>query len=425
MPPKPKAKEEATPSSIPSRRDVALALRDTFNKKYRGKMTLQSGDQYRMPYMTKRLRTGLLTLDVELRGGFPAGGLSQIAGPKNSGKSWMYWQVIRQLQKSLGDKMSVLLAMTEMRADKGQGRLAGVHVAYADEDIKAMNRARLRSGRPELTPEQIADMKHQIGTIDELHAESAEVLFDGILNAVEVNAYHLIVIDSMGSIMSAAEAEADSLQQKTYGGSAGVTSQFLRKLCAMITMDDENGNARDTCILCVNQVRDAIGDPHREFRSPGGKALEHAKFVDLFVSSGAKRGDEAQPVITPDGMKKQWLQTGKEVHWRIEKGKAGIHEGGKGSYIYDFDANSADFESDYLVAGLRYGVIQSAGAWYTMLDESGEQLLKVCGKDAFTQALADDAAYKEEKGDRNTLMEQIRRRVYKAVDLDIDYDWDY
>lgn len=420
-----KPKGEAVPSVPVSRRDSALLLMSDVNKAFKGKAVIHQGDQVNQTSLTKRLRTGLLTLDVALAGGFPSAAVSQIAGPKNSGKSWMYWQVIRQLQQSLGDKTSVLLAMTEMKADKSQGRKAGVAVAYSEEDIEMMNLARLHSGLPALSPEAVQDMRHQIGTIHELYAESAESMFDCVLRGVERNAYHLIVIDSIGSLISGAEAEADSLLQKTYGGAASVISQFLRKLCLLLNTKTEDGHERDTCILCINQVRDAIGDPHKEYRSPGGKALDHAKFVDLFVNSGAKRGIEGAPVNTIDGVKKQWLQTGKEINWKIEKGKVGIHEGAKGSYVYDFDSNTADFELDYLVAGLRYNVIQSAGAWLTLTDESGNPLLKECGKEAFTNALAEDYIQKTEQGNKDTLMEYIRKRVYRAADIHVKYDWDY
>lgn len=422
---KTKAKGEAIPETSISRRDSALLLMNDVNKSFKGKAVIHHGDEVNQTSLTKRLSTGLLTLDVALAGGFPAAAVSQIAGPKNSGKSWMYWQVIRQLQRHLGDKASVLLAMTEMKADKSQGRKAGVAVAYSETDISLMNAARQYSGMPPLSPETIQDMRKQIGTIDELYSESAESMFDCILRAVEVNAYHLIVIDSIGSLISGAEAEADSLLQKTYGGAASVISQFLRKLCLLLNTKTEDGKERDTCILCINQVRDAIGDPHKEFRSPGGKALDHAKFVDLFVNSGAKRGDEGVPVNTVDGVKKQWVQTGKEINWKIEKGKVGIHEGAKGSYIYLFDENTADFEMDYMVAGLRYNVIQAAGAWLSLMDEQGNVILKACGKDAFAEALSEDHYEKYKNGNPDTLMEYIRKRVYKAADINIRYDWDY
>lgn len=410
----------------PAKAERIQGVMDLINKRSKGKVQIKPASQISQPYMTKRIPTGLLSLDVELRGGFPCGGISQIAGPKNSGKSYLTWQMVRQLQAMLGEKMSVLLAMTEMRADKQQAKLAGVKIAFSDADISSMNRARLKSGLPGFTEQEIFWLKEQVGSIEEMHGESAEDLFDGVITAVESNAFHLIVIDSFGSIMSAAEAEADSLSQKTYGGSAAVTSQFLRKLTALLTMDDQYGSARDVCVIGINQIRDAIGDPHKEFRSPGGRALEHAKFVDLFVASGAQRADEGVKVFTSNGMKDKFVQYGKDVNWRIEKGKAGIHEGGKGSYVYDFRTNQADFALDTLVAGVNAGVIETAGAWITVPNlAGGDPLLKICGKDAFVEALVADAKAKADSDDYgNSLMMYVRKKVFEHHGIDISYEWD-
>lgn len=430
MPPRRKKQEEEDvpkpkrggSSDAPSRNERSAAFLEGFNKKYKDRAQLKKASEYVLPFMTKRLPTGLLTLDLELRGGFPAGGISQIAGPKNSGKSWMTWQVIRQQQFYKGDDFKCLLAMTEMRADRTQARLAGVQISLGDEDVKGLDRARVKSGLPALTKEEIKAYKTEVGEIHELHGQSAEDLFDAIIHAVEQNVYHLIVIDSFGSIMSAAQAEAKSLSEKTYAGASAPITDFLKKLSSLLTMDDDFGNVRDVAIIGINQIRDNIGDPHKEFRSPGGRALEHAKFVDLFVLSGKMVGYEDK-VMTPDGMKQQFIQTGKEVNWKIEKGKAGIHEGGKGRYIYDFRINTADFYMDTLIAGITAGIIKTSGAWLEILNETGERILYVNGKEKFIEALAKDAAEKAAAGDSDTLMNRIRQLCFRQAAIHIDYDW--
>jgi RecA/RadA recombinase len=418
-----KKKDNNTP---PSRDERAAALKEWINKKFRNKdgsvrAQLKLASEYTLPFMTKRLPTGLLSLDVELRGGFPAGGLSQVIGYRNAGKSWLYWQVIRQLQYYLADKMKVLIAMTEMRADRTQGRAAGVAVALNDEDIELLERARVKLGLAKFTKEEVASMKHEIGEIYELHGMAGEDLYDGILAAVESNAYHLIVIDSFGMIMSGAEAETESLREKTYSGAAGVTTQFLHKLSGLLTLDDEYGKARDVCIIGVNQMRDDVKDANKEYKNTGGKALEHAKFVDLLLRTGKQIGYEDNI-----GGKQQWQATGKEVSWEIKKGKAGIHEGGRGHWVYDFRINTADFYTDTVVAGVRYGAIEMAGAWLGIPNpnQPGTYLLRTNGKDAFVRALTEDAMTKAAAGDPNTFMNYIRNEVFKSQGIHINYEWD-
>ena len=415
-------KKDMTP---PSRNERATALVEWFNKKMRNKdgsyrAQLKLASEYSLPFMTKRLPTGLLSLDVELGGGFPAGAVSEIIGANKAGKSWTYWQVTRQLQYYLGDKMKVLIAMTEMRADKTQGRACGVAVALNEDDINKLEAARVSAGQPKFTKEERAEMRREIGEIYELHGMAAEDLYDGILAAVDSNAYHLIVIDSFGMIMSGAEAENESLRDKTYGGSAGVNTQFLHKLSGLLTIDDEFGKARDSCIIGINQIRDDVKDQNKEYKTPGGKALEHAKFVDLLLRSGKALYEDNV------GGKQTFIQTGKEVNWKIVKGKAGIHEGGAGHFTYDFRINTADFYTDTVVAGVRYGVIEQAGAWLGLPNPNapGTYLLRTNGGPAFIKALTEDATTKAAAGDTNSLMNYIRNQVFIKNNIFINYEWE-
>lgn len=408
----------------PTRDERAAALMEMVNKKMRGHAQLKAASEYVLPFTTKRMPTGLLSLDVELKGGFPCGGISQLVGAKNSGKTYLAWQVIRQQQFYKGEKFKALLVMTEMRADRTQARLAGVAISLGDDDIEALEKARVDQGLAKFTAEEKTLLRHEVGAIHELHGDSAEHLFDVVLASVEQNVYHLIIVDSFGSIMSGAENEAKSLDDQKYSGASKPITQFLKKLSAMMTMDDDFGQARDVCIIGINQIRDAIGKPNLDYTSPGGKALEHAKFVDILVTSGRQIGYEDN-LYTPDGSKKRFIQTGKEVNWRIEKGKAGIHEGARGSYIFDFRTGAGDFYMDTLVAGVRQGVIVQNGAYLGIPNpmEEGKFLLYKQGKEAFLQSLAEDAIKCAAEGNTESLMNHVRGEVFKKNGIYINYDW--
>jgi RecA/RadA recombinase len=414
-------------SNIPSMTERVHAYRDELNKLMKGRGHVMAASDYRLPFLYRRYPTGLLSLDIALRGGFPGGGLSQICGPKNSGKTWIGWQLIRQLQYYIGENMRVLLAMTEMRADRSQAWLSGVKIECNDKDIQELIKAR-KVSRPDqpYTKEELENMKEQIGTIDELHTESAETLFDGILSAVSANVYHLIIIDSFGSIMSAAEAESESLEEKQYGGSSAVNTKFLRKLNALLTLNDQFGSAREVCIIGINQIRDNIGNQWQPLKSPGGRALEHAKFVDLWVYSG-RQEKEPRPTMTPKGMENVQTVVRKEVNWSIEKGKAGIHEGAKGSYMYSFDINNADFYGDTIYTAVNLGIIEKAAGWLTLPNPNDPDkiLLKANGQAAFTALLEKDAHEKAEAGDPNSFMNYLRAEAYRRAGIEISYEWEF
>ena len=414
---KTKSKEE----DLPSREDMAAILMEEVNNKLKGRAELVKASDLSMPFITKRFPTGFLTLDLALRGGFPCGGVSQIVGPENSGKSYLYWQIIRQLQSIFKERMMVLLAMTEMRADRTQGRSTGVAVAYSDEDIESMNKARVDNGYPEFTEGEVASMKHEIGTIHEAHGLAGEDLYDVILKAVNHNVYHLIVIDSFGSIMSGAEAENKSLKDKTFGGAAGVNTQFLRKLGSLLLMKDKNGRTRETCIIGINQIRDDLKKAGGGGKPTGGHMLEHAKFVDLSLFPGATLGDHVD-LMGPSGVKQRFVAWGKEINWQIEKGKAGIRDGERGVFEYVYAINGIDFYKDTIVAGLKLGIIKMSGAWLNI--DIGGQTYQLQGRDKLVKFLQDDVAAKAHNSE-DAIINQIRAKAFHMCDINIDYDWTY
>lgn len=428
----PVASRRARAEEAPSGSSSVQGFIDDFNKKMRNKdgtqrAQIMRASDYELPYYTKRLPTGLLTLDLALGGGFPAGGLSQIAGPKNSGKSWITWQVIRQQQFYRGEKMRALLAMTEMRADRDQARKAGVKIALGKVEIEGLEKARLANGKPPFSAEEKRDLMTEVGEIHELHAESAETFYDGILEAVRSDSYDVIVIDSFGSILTAAEAESETLEEgQSRGGSSKINSEFLRRLNALLTMsykdpETKEMKTRDVCVLGINQVRDNMNTSTSKWQpyiTTGGRALEHAKFIDLWVFSSS-------PEFIEDPLRGK-VQTGKEVRWEITKGKAGIHEGARGRYFFDFSINTADFYDDMITAAAQCGVIHTAGAWIGIPDPTNPStyLVREQGRAAFVAKVVADVNEKTAAGvPEDSYFNKIRSEVLKRHNIDVLYDW--
>jgi RecA/RadA recombinase len=414
-----KSDDEAAPPRS-ARIDAMIA---DIQKKMRGRAVLMPASEYSLPYLTKRLPTGLLTLDLELKGGWASGGVNQIIGRKNAGKTALMWMTIRQLQYFLGKKMKVLMAMTEIPADRGQGRMLGARVSMGAETIKEMSKARVENGWPPFSKEEIADLMDEVGTIHELHAMAVEDFYDIILRSVEENMYHLIVIDSIGNALSAAEQENESVHDKVYGGIAAPNTTFLKKLTNLLTMKTQYGEVRDTCVIGINQVRDDVKNPNKQYKAPGGNSLEHAKLVDVYVESGKFLGEEI-PVYGPEGTKKKWTAHGKEVNWRIEKGKAGLHEGARGTYVYDFRINNVDYYTDTLIAGVTNGVIEASGAWLGIPDpnNAGKYLMRANGQPKFIEYLALDAQQKATT-EEMSFMDYIRDQCFRKNNINISYDW--
>ena len=329
-----------------------------------------------------------------------------------------YARALRRLRDAHDKEFRTLLAE--------EYESAGVKISMGDDTIKEMNAARISKGWPPFTKEEIADLKYQIGTIDEMRAVAAEDFFDIILRSIDEDIYDLIVIDSIGGVLSSAEQENESIHDKTYGGISAPNSTFLKKMQNLLGMRNDYGEVRDTCVIGVNQVRDDIKNPNAPYRAPGGNVLEHTKLVDLYVESGAALGYEDKvPTVTGEGVKmgQRFVQTGKGINWKIVKGKAGIHEGSRGTYIYDFRTNAADYYTDTLLAGVTNGIIDASGAWYTILGPEGQQLARAQGRDKMIEILTADSQ-KKAGTDEITFMDYIREACFRKSGINISYDWD-
>ena len=338
------------------------------------------------------------------------------------GKDTLINMMIKQQQFYLGNDFMCFMGMSEMPWDRQQAKLGGVAVSMGENEISKLNEARTSDNMPAFTEEEIAGLRHQVGTFHELHADSAETLFTGILNAVESNAYHLIVINSFGTLLTAAQNEKE-MGDKVYGGASGPITEFCKRLSNLLTMRDENGLVREVCIMGINQVRDNMKDPDAGFRTTGGNALAHALYTDIVLSPGQWYWQEAKQ-YTPQGTKTINSRYAKDVNWDIAKGKAGIHEGARGSITYDFRINAVDVYKDILVAGINAGFIEASGAWLTVPNPEDPEhpLIHAQGKDNFAQALSEDAQRAVVSGEES-VMNHLRDRLMKHHGISVKYDW--
>jgi RecA/RadA recombinase len=426
-------KKKDQDTKLLSRAQTAENVRAYVNDKYKG-VVIKPTRELDLVYLTKRVPTGVVSLDVELGGGFPCAGITQLIGRRNCGKTWLYLRAMAMLQAILGDRLSAMFAMNEMHVDVSQARRAGLILAYSETMIEEFDRAQFKQDGTHLPKERIDDMRRQVGTFHEVVAYSGEDLYQAVLDGVYHNAYHIIAIDSVGNVMSEQEASNESLHDKTRGGSSVVNTQFIHKISPMLMSDAPDGTVRDPCVIVVNQIRDDQKNPDAPYKQTGGHALEHAKFLDIYLSPGQTiHEDTMQRDPVKGGQRQRREIYGKEVNWEIKKGKAGIHEGGRGSWLYYFNddrspvwaRDNVDIYTDAALFAARHQLVEQAGAWYTLHnpEDPKNPLLKACGMDAFVQELYDDEQARLAVGDHNTLMRRIRAMAYKARDIKLTYEW--
>ncbi|MEO1879921.1 MAG: recombinase RecA [Methylococcales bacterium] len=251
--------------------------------------------------------TGSLTLDIALGcGGLPRGRVVEIYGPESSGKTTMTLETIAQLQKTGG---TAAFIDAEHALDPDYAAKIGINI---DE---------LLISQPD-TGEQaleITDMLVRSGAVD------------------------MIVIDSVAALTPKAEIEGD-MGDSHMGLQARLMSQALRKLTSNIKRSN-------TLVIFINQLRMKIGVM---FGNPetttGGNALKFYASVRLDIRriGAIKKGDEV---------------VGNDTRVKVVKNKmAPPFKQAEFEIIY---GEGVSFTGELVDLGVKYGLIQKAGSWYS------------------------------------------------------------
>lgn len=283
------------------------------------------------PFLT-RLPTGILSLDLALKGGFPAGSMHQLFGPDGAGKDFLSNLVIAQLQRDYGEKANVAWMSFGYKPDVPFMEMCGI-----DVDLGNL-------------------MFIDIGNEDALD-QPAESLLTAMLDLIRSNKFQLMVINELGSGETKDNVKKGLHEDAKIATWASLMSTFCQKFYSAMRTPGEDGEPNKTCVIMINPVRaniDARSAKYFPYSQGGGYALKHAKAVDLHLRAGStiKTGGE---------------KVGKEIKWKISKGKHGISEGAEGGYTFMFN-RGVDLIEDLANTAKSLGVIRSSGPVYYVLD---------------------------------------------------------
>jgi recombination protein RecA len=333
-----KKKETAAGSGV---NGVINALKS----RYPGKIFI--ADEYTMPWMLKRLSTGILDLDIALSGGLPAGGMSFFTGKQGVGKNWLANQIIREHQKR-HENTTVAVVSTEMVYDKLFAKNCDVRVSLSDREIAEIN------DNHDLSDEEIALLKDQVGTFVTVPPSTAEDSLSIAIDLIASREFDIVLIDSFGSLLTEHDEENDLSSSQRVGGAAMLNTRFARKLNKALA-PDADGNPNLTCVIGINQVRDNTDRANKyspKTIEAGGWALKHARWVTV----------ELSPIST---IKEGKEKVGKTIRWEITKQKAGGHEGASSTYDFFHSRCGINRAAHSIIVASKYDVVVRSGPWYS------------------------------------------------------------
>ena len=336
--------------AAPKHADLASTV-NALKSKYPGKVF--DAGEYTMPWLLKRLPTGIIDIDIATNGGLPAGGMSFFVGKQGTGKNWMANNVMREHQLRYGDDTAIAVVSTEMVFDKQFAHCCGVKVPMSGAEIDEVRKQYQDEG-VDLGPEELELLEESAGTFLTVPPSVAEESLEIAIDLISSRQFDIVLIDSFGSLLTEHDEDTTLMDSPRVSGAAGLNTRFSRKLNHALAPDTE-GNPNLTCVIGINQVRDNMNRANKyspALSEGGGWALKHARWLSLLLSPTGKLRDGKALI-------------GKTVGWEITKQKAGGHEGARGSYDYLYGLTGIDRCAHSIRVAADHGVVERKGAWYS------------------------------------------------------------
>jgi hypothetical protein len=307
-----------------------------------------------------RRPTGIIQLDADIGGGFPAGGMSVISGPDNVGKSWLLQRTMAMHQRLYGQMSNIAYTLAEGAFDFARALECGLVISVPDEILSDWNAQNLQIGLPGYTKETIDWFKRQVGGFDILRGGTGEETMHVVNQAVIYNRYNIIGVDSFSIMLPEADEHKDIGGTPKRAGNANLMTDFVKKYTPNTSGLVESN---PTTLIGIMQVRanaEKSAAPSyrqqymKDWATTGAHAVKHGKLIDLTIWDGQKLRKTVQG---------HTVVYGKVVHWLTEKGKVGCHDNSTGEteFLYKDATNPVSYcghddASDIINIGVSRGV---------------------------------------------------------------------
>jgi recombination protein RecA len=333
-----------------------------FNKQYKEEIAARG-----IPLIqTQKIPFSSPRANYMLYGGIPRGRIIEFAGEENGGKTTTALDIVANAQPLFDDEweqeIKDLESIDKMKKEQ-QTRLGYLkargpkQVVYADcENTLDEDWARNLG----VDTDKMILLKPQ--------SQTAEQIFEMLLQMMETDEVGLVVIDSLG-VMLSAQAYEKTMEEKTYGGIAAALTLFSKKaelLC----------NKYNCTLIGINQMRENMNSPYGGSITTGGKGWKHNCSVRLMFQKGSyidERGNDLK--------RSAESPAGNLVMINIAKTKVCKPDRRVGFYTLNYHTG-IDKVADTIEVALKYGIIYQAGAWFNFVDiETGEIITDEEGED--------------------------------------------
>ena len=359
-----------------------------FNKQYKEEIAARGIARIQ----TQKIPFSSPRANYMLYGGIPRGRIVEFAGEENGGKTTTALDIVANAQvlfeQEWEDEIKELEAIDKKKKEQ-QARLdylkarGAKQIVYADcENTLDEDWARKLG----VDTDKLVLLKPQ--------SQTAEQIFEMLLQMMETDEVGLVIIDSLG-VMLSAQAYEKTMEEKTYGGIAAALTLFSKKAELVCT--------KYNCTLIgINQMREDMNSAYGGMITTGGKGWKHNCSVRLMFQKGSyidERGNDLK--------RSAESPAGNLVMINIAKTKVCKPDRRVGFYTLRYDTG-IDIIADTVEVALKYGIIQQAGSWFNFIDlDTGEiiaddegEIIKLQGKPNLIEYLMDNQYLLDEISDK-------------------------
>ena len=321
-------------------RESLDAVLQSINKDWGGDIIRKGVSEYeykRIPFTSPRL-------NYITYGGIPMGKLIEFYGEEHGGKTTTALDIVANYQH-MDDAKSVLYVDAENTLDTVWATKLGVDV----DDMLIMNPT----------------------------TQGAETIFEQILRLINTGEIGLVIIDSLG-VMLSNQAYEKSVEDKTYGGIAMALTTFSKKAEALC-------HQYNCTLIGINQMRADMNSVYGGTTTTGGKAWKHNVATRLEFRRGKFFDDKYK-----DLSRGAENPIGNYVEVAMTKNKTCPPSRRTGFYTLRYDTG-IDYLYDLTEVCMKYGVIEKGGSWYLLKNtETGEELKKLQGQYQVSEFLSQE-----------------------------------
>ena len=297
-----------------------------------------------------KLPTGMIEVDLALRGGIPYGMLTSMFGADSSGKSFACIRTVAQALRTCRHCYTSIIAFVNYTngdvtrtCSCGKNEPLGVLVIDA-EDRYDMVWNRINGWPKKEDPEY----EHLMVA----NPTSAGVASDTMLDALSQGLVDLVVIDSINALFPDSRYGRSAMEQQP-GDLAKAVQNLVHTI---INENSRQGNTGRKCtMMATQQVREKIGGYGNPRTTSGGWMFKHMRSIFIEMMSPAKDEGINESKRTGDGV--HYI----DFHGKIKKANFGANEG--------VDVKWRVYAKDY--APMRAGQLDNSKRLIDMLAQVG------------------------------------------------------